>query len=228
MHAIDQSFSPQAFQTQWQRRKPVQASSLLHLQQQLWAGRHGQEQKLYHRGGHLCARRMRSLNVLTTQWHTLKVGRCADFASPRQTTPPLLADMFAHTPEKATLGDLYADFVLAIAYHDIVYDPSSGTNEEDSALLFLSHLHDDGATASQAAQAARWVVPAILRTKSHSMLPKEDPLCISHGHYGSFSEDLSHLEPDGARRLTHAASCHTQHPLSPTCRCACHEHVSGC
>jgi predicted metal-dependent HD superfamily phosphohydrolase len=56
--------------------------------------------------------------------------------------------------------------ILSIFFHDIVYDPRSATNEEDSAELFKEFVHDVSHPALSAVSST--VVDFILATKSHS------------------------------------------------------------
>ena len=61
---------------------------------------------------------------------------------------------------------------LAILFHDIVYEPSSGTNEEDSASLFIHQCEIFPAFNNFKDK----VVEYILATKSHAVKPEKDNL----------------------------------------------------
>lgn len=60
-------------------------------------------------------------------------------------------------------------FELALFFHDIVYDPSSGMNEEDSAQLFIDLLHGHVDTQTQ-----ERVIHYILATKTHTCSIEEE------------------------------------------------------
>jgi predicted metal-dependent HD superfamily phosphohydrolase len=65
-----------------------------------------------------------------------------------------------------TDGLNYKSSVLTIFFHDIVYDPKSATNEEDSARLFQDFWKDS--QCDQDDQLKSQVVSNILATKHHS------------------------------------------------------------
>ncbi|KAG5190972.1 hypothetical protein JKP88DRAFT_160272 [Tribonema minus] len=56
---------------------------------------------------------------------------------------------------------------LAIFFHDVIYDPMSGTNEEDSAALYTTFA----AAITQEASDAQLVSDYIIATKTHSSSP---------------------------------------------------------
>eukprot|EP00002_Diphylleia_rotans_P016758 TRINITY_DN3255_c0_g1_i4.p1 TRINITY_DN3255_c0_g1~~TRINITY_DN3255_c0_g1_i4.p1 ORF type:complete len:218 (-),score=39.18 TRINITY_DN3255_c0_g1_i4:274-927(-) len=61
----------------------------------------------------------------------------------------------------------------AIFFHDVVYDPKSKTNEEDSASLFNSFAHEIGMN-SRSPKSVERINQFILATKSHNMLGCEN------------------------------------------------------
>jgi predicted metal-dependent HD superfamily phosphohydrolase len=65
-----------------------------------------------------------------------------------------------------TDGFDYESLVLAIFFHDIIYDPKSATNEEDSAQLFQDFWKD--AQCDRGDQLKSRVVSNILATKHHN------------------------------------------------------------
>ena len=58
---------------------------------------------------------------------------------------------------------VHDELFLAVVFHDIVYDPQSKTNEEDSALFFLQQAKSSGLTADQ----KKHIQQLILDTKNH-------------------------------------------------------------
>lgn len=63
-----------------------------------------------------------------------------------------------------SIRDYDFQICLAIIFHDIVYEPTSKTNEEDSAQFFLDYLNvDDGIVCSNPEEIHR----VILATKNH-------------------------------------------------------------
>ena len=79
-------------------------------------------------------------------------------------------------------GYLYNDIILAILFHDIVYDPLKSDNEEKSAELFKQYFPDNDI-----------VYNAILNTKTHTgddeisrMLNFLDLCVLTYGNFGDF------------------------------------------
>jgi len=93
---------------------------------------------------------------------------------------------------------------LAIIFHDIIYDPKSPTNEEDSAKLFETLLGPSGTSTALARSLTPELVGKvyqyIIETKKHAVLDSEDNdlrLFIDF--------DMSILGSDADRYLSYAA-----------------------
>eukprot|EP00899_Mesostigma_viride_P005836 jgi/Mesvir1/15253/Mv06474-RA.1 len=69
-----------------------------------------------------------------------------------------LSDTYSHLQDRVDIIE------LTIIFHDIIYDPASSTNEEDSAALYLRFAKDIG----QNQQDIEHVCQYILMTKSHT------------------------------------------------------------
>jgi len=65
----------------------------------------------------------------------------------------------------------YQTLVLTIFFHDVVYDPKSPTNEEDSAKLFQDFMAD--CSGAQNDELKSRVVQYILATKSHTVAEED-------------------------------------------------------
>ncbi|CAM9355670.1 unnamed protein product, partial [Laminaria digitata] len=59
---------------------------------------------------------------------------------------------------------------LAIFFHDLVYDPKSGSNEEDSDVLFRNFSEAVGLSPSDASTVSCYIIA----TKRHDVLDSED------------------------------------------------------
>lgn len=84
-----------------------------------------------------------------------------------------LEEMFGYL-EQSDYIDIGADYqalVLAIFFHDVVYDPKSATNEEDSAKLFEAFCSNVGIEDELKSRVVRY----ILATKQHTAT--EDNAC---------------------------------------------------
>lgn len=139
-------------------------------------------------------------------YHTMQHITGAEGWQGRSATEPQHAKWPPSTDMHGTMEGMagiekHDAFVLAIAFHDAVYDPQSKSNEEDSALLLLDWLDEAGVKPATFGPDLAWVVKAILRTKAHSMEDKDSPLSIAHSVFGELDEGLSGLPSQGAAWL---------------------------
>ena len=65
----------------------------------------------------------------------------------------------------------YVPMVLATFFHDVVYNPKSGTNEKDSAILFEEFAKDVSLETTPSSN----VVTMIHATEKHQIIPMNDP-----------------------------------------------------
>jgi predicted metal-dependent HD superfamily phosphohydrolase len=87
-------------------------------------------------------------------------------------TLALLDEYVQHTPAEAYLSELEAqEVVVALFYHDAVYDPKAPDNEEQSAELCRSHLEAVEVAAEERERIARLV----LATKHLGRVDAERP-----------------------------------------------------
>ncbi|MCE3258463.1 MAG: adenylyltransferase/cytidyltransferase family protein [Bacteroidetes bacterium] len=84
------------------------------------------------------------------------------------TTEHLLDVVGILTKQNAVSDELF----LAAVYHDAVYDPKSGDNEEQSAKLFMQHANGSGLSESQ----KKNIYQMIMDTKTHE--PSSDTSAI--------------------------------------------------
>jgi predicted metal-dependent HD superfamily phosphohydrolase len=63
---------------------------------------------------------------------------------------------------------------LSIVFHDIIYDPKSASNEEDSALLFESLFSSSSSSSSSKSDLMKKVSQYINETKRHSVSSSTD------------------------------------------------------
>jgi predicted metal-dependent HD superfamily phosphohydrolase len=100
------------------------------------------------------------------------------FAKPYYDQPERAYHNWAHV--QAMLYELsspvrYSDqLVLATIFHDVIYNPQSFTNEEDSAALF-TRFYAENRTILPAVPTGR-VEELILATKHHNFVPGDDEL----------------------------------------------------
>jgi predicted metal-dependent HD superfamily phosphohydrolase len=80
-------------------------------------------------------------------------------------------------PESSRSEDEEQALLLATFFHDIIYNVRSGTNEEDSAVLF-QNFADEVGMDSEAPCLRSKVVDYILATKKHAV-SEENPLALS-------------------------------------------------
>ncbi len=115
-----------------------------------------------------------------------------------------LSSMFGVLPQLVE-GDIPTAVSLAVWFHDIIYDPKSGTNEEDSAKMLQMWLGDK-VNAALVDEAVR----LILLTKGHQLSNDED----QNGRF-LLDADLSILGRDWEAYQAYAAAIRSEYAHVP-------------